>query len=156
MYIFHPVHQKFLEQFIRHDVDFILIGGYAVNYHGYIRATGDMDVWLKPDNENKKKVISAFRDLNLHPDDLTKLDESFDFEQVVVFHFGNPPERIDFLTRLPGVVFNDAKQRCVKMPLKEIQIPVLHLDDLIASKLTANRPQDRTDVEILKSIHRKK
>lgn len=155
MYVFHPTHRQFLAALLEEKVEFLLIGGYAVNYHGYIRATGDMDVWLKPDNENKKRLIKSFQKTGIHPDDLKHLDEAFDFNEVVVFHFGNNPERIDFLTKVQGVEFSKAYERREKLKLKEMEIPVLHLDDLIVSKILANRPQDKSDVEMLQRIHRK-
>ena len=75
MYILHPTHLKFLNAMLDADVDFMLIGGYAVIFHGYIRVTGDMDIWLKPSEENKKKVLSAFKETDIHPDDIRQLDK---------------------------------------------------------------------------------
>lgn len=154
MYIFHNAHQEVLTALLLENVEFLLIGGYAVNYHGYIRATGDMDVWLKPDNETKARVIKALAQTGVDSGDLKQLDEAFDFTGVVVFHLGNDPERIDFLTRVPGVVFEEAYSRKEVLRVKEIDVPVLHLDDLILSKLIAGRPQDKADVDMLQKINR--
>lgn len=155
MHIFHPTHQEFLFAMLNAQVEFLLIGGYAVNYHGYIRSTGDMDVWLKPDNENKRRTLEAFKEVGIHPDDIKTLAETHDFNAVVVFHFGNAPERIDFLTKVPGVDFDKAYARKQLLKIKEKEIPVLHLDDLIVSKLVADRSQDKTDVEMLQKINTK-
>ncbi len=155
MYILHPTHQHFLKAMLSENVHFLLIGGYAVIFHGYMRATGDMDIWLSPDNDNKKKVLKAFETVQIHPDDIKALDESFDFRNIVVFHFGAPPERIDFLTKVPGVDFEKAYERKQIMTIAEMQVPVLHLDDLIVSKIIAARPQDKADVEILQQINKK-
>jgi hypothetical protein len=155
MYILHPTHQRFLLAMLDADVDFLLIGGYAVIYHGYLRSTGDMDVWLKPTNENKKKLLAALEKTEIDRDDLNLLDETFDFTEVVVFHFGNPPERIDFLTKVTGVDFAKAFERRVFLKIKGRDVPVLHLDDLIISKILADRPQDKADVEILQRLNRK-
>lgn len=154
MYIFHTAHQEILSALLLEKVEFLLIGGYAVNYHGYIRATGDMDVWLKPDNETKARVIKALGHTGVDSGDLKQLDETFDFTQVVVFHLGDDPERIDFLTKVPGVVFEEAYSRKEVLRVKEIEVPVLHLDDLILSKLIAGRPQDKADVDMLQKINR--
>jgi hypothetical protein len=59
MYIFHPTHQQFAFALLDEGVDFLLIGGYAVIYHGYVRSTGDLDIWIRPTNENKEKFIKA-------------------------------------------------------------------------------------------------
>lgn len=156
MYIFHPTHQEFLFAMLDEQVEFLLIGGYAVIYHGYIRATGDMDVWLKPDNENKARILNAFRRVGIHPDDIEELDIIYDFTDVVVFHFGNEPERVDFLTKVQGVDFDKAYARKELLKIKDREIPVLHLDDLIVSKILADRLQDKADVEMLQKINRKK
>lgn len=155
MYIFHPTHQEFLTALLGRQVEFLLIGGYAVNYHGFIRATGDMDIWLKPDNENKAKVLLALEQAGIHPDDIAQVDKIYDFNDVVVFHFGNDPERIDFLTRVQGVEFSKAFERRKILKVKDMEVPILHLDDLIVSKLLAGRPVDRIDVEMLQKINRK-
>jgi hypothetical protein len=154
MYIFHHAHQEVLTALLLENVEFLLIGGYAVNYHGYIRATGDMDVWLKPDNETKARVIKALALTGVDSGDLKQLDEMFDFTEIVVFHLGDDPERIDFLTRVPGVIFEEAYNRKEVLRVKEIEVPVLHLDDLILSKLIAGRPQDKADVDMLQKINR--
>lgn len=154
MQIFHPTHQRFLEAFVKENVTFLLIGGYAVNYHGYVRATGDMDVWLQPDNENKTRTLKALRSVGIDPTDLKRVDETFDFENIVVFHFGQPPERIDFLTKVQGVNFDEAYSRREALDFKGMKINFLHLNDLIVSKMLANRPQDRADVDMLQKIYR--
>ncbi|MCX6351783.1 MAG: nucleotidyltransferase [Bacteroidetes bacterium] len=155
MYLFHPTHQEFLFAMLDEHVEFLLIGGYAVNYHGYIRATGDMDIWLKPDNQNKLKLLKAFEKVGIHPDDVKLVNDTFDFTNIVVFHFGNNPERIDFLTKVGGVDFLKAYARKQTLMIKEKEIPVLHLEDLIISKILADRPQDKVDVEMLQQINRK-
>ena len=137
------------------QVDFLLVGGYAVVYHGYVRFTGDMDVWLRPTNENKEKFVRAMAPIGIHPDDLAHI-KALDFTNVIVFHFGDPPERLDFLTRMVGIDFDKAYSRRVFLSLKGRQIPVLHLDDLIVNKILSDRPKDRADVEELQKINRLK
>ena len=133
----------------------MLVGGYAVIYHGYVRSTGDMDVWLRPTNENKEKFVKAMARIDIHPDDLTHL-RAMDFTNVIVFHFGNPPERLDFLTRMIGIDFEKASQRKVFLTIKSYQIPILHLDDLIINKILSGRPKDKTDVDELQKINKLK
>lgn len=147
----HPAHQEMLAALVSYDVEFLLIGGYAVNYHGYIRTTGDMDVWLRPNNENKKKLLDVFSKLNFDPVGLEMI-EALNFTEVVAFHVGYEPERIDFLTKIQGVDFEAAFQRKKIMHLKDFEVPVLHLNDLIANKILSSRSKDMADVEFLQKV----
>lgn len=71
-------HKEMLLRLKEFDVDFMLIGGYSVIYYGYSRGTEDMDIWLKPDNQNRQKLIAAFRELGINADDL-KILNGLDF-----------------------------------------------------------------------------
>ena len=144
-------HKVILIDLINSKVDFLLIGGYAVIYHGYVRTTGDMDVWLKPDNENKIKFLSV---LEKHLTDKKGIEKvkKLDFTEVVAFHIGFPPEKIDFLTKIAGINFNEAFSHKASLPIQGHQIPVLQLHDLIANKLLSTRLKDKADVEELQKI----
>lgn len=149
----HPAHQEMLTALIENQVDFLLVGGYAVIYHGYIRATGDMDVWLRPTNENKLRLLEVFKKLQFDPEGI-KTIAGMDFTEVVVFHIGNEPERIDFLSKVQGLNFDDAYQQRQILSINKLQVPILHLNDLIANKLLANRLKDQADIEHLLKIQR--
>jgi hypothetical protein len=155
MHIFHPTHQQFAFALLDQGVEFLLVGGYAVVYHGYVRYTGDMDVWLRPTNENKEIFVRAMVNIDIHPDDLAQIS-AMDFTNVIVFHFGSPPERLDFLTKMSGIDFEKAYQRKVFLNIKNYNIPVLHLDDLIVNKILTNRPKDQADVDELQKVNRLK
>lgn len=153
MNILFSKHKEFLIDLIEGNVSFILVGGYAVIYHGYVRATGDMDIWLKPDNENKEKLISILEKHGIAEESIKKV-KKLDFKKMVAFHFGNPPDKIDFLTKLTGINFNEANAHTVKLQLKNYDIPVLHLSDLMINKLLSGRAKDKADVEELQKIQR--
>ncbi|MDB5284882.1 MAG: hypothetical protein JWO06_3957 [Bacteroidota bacterium] len=155
MYIFHTTHQQFVFALLDESVDFLLVGGYAVIYHGYVRSTGDMDIWLRPTNENKEKFVKAMTRVDIHPDDLLYI-QAMDFTNVIVFHFGDPPERLDFLTRMVGIDFDKAYEKRVFLKIGTYQVPVLHLDDLIVNKILSDRPKDKADVDELQKINRLK
>lgn len=155
MNLFHPTHQRFVIAMLDEGIDFLLIGGYAVVYHGYVRYTGDMDVWLRPDDQTRDKFVKAMQRVDIHPDDLAQI-AGMDFKDVIVFHFGDPPERLDFLTRVLGIDFEKAFERRVFLEVKGYKIPVLHLDDLIVNKILSGRPKDNADVEELQKINRLK
>ena len=122
-------HKDFLRELIKNGVEFLLIGGYAVNFYGYNRATGDMDLWLKPDNSNKEKLINSLVKMDFEPDDLEEIRKS-DFKEYIVFSMWEPP----FL------------------PMGDVQIPVLKLNHLILSKISNGRPQDNADIEELQKV----
>ena len=148
-------HKAILIQLLKSNVDFILIGGYAVIYHGYGRTTGDMDIWLKPDNENRDKLIPVLRSLGILDEDIEQIS-TMDFTTVLAFHIDEPPKRVDFLTKIVGLTFREANEKKVFLPLGELQVPVLHIDDLIVNKLISGRAKDNADVEELQKIMRLK
>lgn len=150
-----PAHQEMLFALIDHEVEFLLVGGYAVIYYGYIRATGDMDIWLKPTNENKKKLLKVFKNLQFDPNGIEKISK-MDFTEAVIFHIGDEPERIDFLSRVQGLNFDDAWEQKQFLNTNNYQIPFLHLDDLITNKFLVNRSKDKADIENLLKINKGK
>jgi len=146
-------HKEFLIDLIKGNVHFILIGGYAVIYHGYVRATGDMDIWIKPDNENKEKLLVILEKHGISKESINKV-KKLDFKTMIAFHFGNPPEKIDFLTKMSGIDFDKSFSQTVKLQLKNYDIPVLKLDDLIINKLLSSRAKDKADIEELQKIQK--
>lgn len=150
-----PEFKNMLLTMIKNEVDFLLIGGYAVIYYGYERTTGDMDIWLNPDNENRDKLVKAFRDFGIINEDLKAL-KNVDFTTTNAFFFGKKPRRIDFLTKISGVSYNEAVVKANHFPLGDKQIPIIHYDHLILSKITTGRAQDKADIDILQKINRYK
>lgn len=150
-----PLFTKILEALLTHQVEFLLIGGYAVNYHGYGRPTGDMDIWLKPDNENKTKAIVAFRYLQFSKSDIEIIDTQ-NFEDPLVFFHGKPPLRIDFITKVNLVDFNKAWQERNILQLQNLSIPVVNYEHLILTKISVGRAKDKQDVEELQKINQGK
>ena len=153
MHIFYEPHKEFLRKLIAFNVDFILIGGYAVNFHGYNRATGDMDIWLRPDNQNKLNFINLLKEEGFQEETTFQVN-ALNFELPATFYFGEVPLRIDFLTIISGVKFDDAWNDKVFLPMGEFQIPVLHLHHLILSKISNDRLKDKQDVEELQKIQK--
>jgi predicted nucleotidyltransferase len=155
MDIFLDEHKEFLTRLVKAKVKFILIGGYAVNYHGYNRTTGDMDIWVKPDNKNRDLLLRFFLDEGYQPKLLEKL-KAFDFSKPVVFHIGKPPMRIDFLTIISRVKFSEGWQKRESLPLGGLKVPVLHLHHLVLSKMGTGRAKDIGDIEELQKISKSK
>lgn len=155
MNIFIDKHQEFIELLIAAKIDFILIGGYAVIYYGYKRTTGDMDVWLKPDNANKEKLISVLRKLGFNEEGLKHIEE-LDFTKHNAFHFWKEPERIDCLTHISGVSFDEADKQKEITEIEGLSVPFIHYNHLILSKITTDRLKDKADIEQLQKIQRLK
>ena len=147
-----PEYKQMLLLLVKHDVNFMLIGGYAVIYHGYERSTTDMDIWLQPDNNNRDKLILALSEFGIGHENLDLLAQK-DFNEITFFYFGERPRRIDFLTRINGVIFDEAEKEVQSFPFENVQIPIIQYYHLIRSKISNNRPQDKADVEMLQKIH---
>ncbi|HWY10535.1 MAG TPA: nucleotidyltransferase [Bacteroidia bacterium] len=145
-----------LEELIKQKVEFIVIGGYAVNFHGFRRPTGDIDLLIKPDNgENKTRLIAALRNLGITEPVLEQLNK-LDFEKAQAFRDGEEPFRIDFLTKVSGVKFNEAWIEKQSIEVDGLNINFLHIKHLIATKITTGRTKDAADIEELQRIQKYK
>lgn len=151
MNIFIESHQNLLKSLNKHDVAFILIGGYAVIYHGYKRTTGDMDLWFEPTNENKLKLVSVLKEFEFEEVGINHI-LSLDFTNQLAFHFWEEPERVDCLTYISNVSFNEASQQKIIADIEGIQVPVIHYNHLVLSKISSNRLKDKADIEELHKI----
>jgi predicted nucleotidyltransferase len=145
-----------LEELIKQNVQFIVIGGYAVNFHGFRRPTGDIDLFLKPDNgENKTRLLAALRNLGITQAVLQKLSD-LDFEKAQVFRDGEEPFRIDFLTKISAVKFDEAWREKNSIEIDGLNINFLHIKHLIANKITTGRNKDKIDIDELQKIQKYK
>jgi predicted nucleotidyltransferase len=151
MNIFFEEHQKVLTVLIEHKVHFMLIGGYAVNYHGYSRTTGDMDVWIKPDNENKLLLLQALLKLGFDEAGIKEI-ESWDFTKPQLFHILDKPYRTDFLTYVSGIKYTEAEQEIIKGEFEGMLVPFININHLIRSKQNTGRLKDQADIEYLNKI----
>jgi predicted nucleotidyltransferase len=152
--LFEP-HKEILRKLIQFNVEFILIGGYAVNFHGYNRATADMDIWLSPDNQNKLKFLNFLKAEGFEQESLDHITNT-DFTKHAAFHIGEKPLQVDFLTIISGLDFSEAESKKQWLAFGDTNVPVLHLDHLILSKISSGRTKDKLDVEELQKIMRLK
>jgi hypothetical protein len=128
---------------------FMVVGGYAVGVHGYVRATKDLDVWVEPSMDNAKRVMAALRAFTAPIGDLTLADLA---TPGIGFMMGRPPSRIDILTEIAGLQFEDAWSRRIIRTFGSVECSVLSIDDLIVNKRAAGRPQDLVDAAELERI----
>ena len=98
----YPDFREFFESFKARDVRYLVVGGYALGYHGAPRYTGDIDAWVEPTAENSRRVVAAFRDFGFESPGLGP--DAFAAEDVIV-QIGRPPLRIDVITSPSGVAF---------------------------------------------------
>ena len=117
--------------------------------HGHVRATKDLDVWVKPSRENAQKVMAALVEFGAVLHDLTIDDFS---HPEFMFQIGLPPVRIDIITAIDGVEFDPAWLNRIEANIDGLAVPVLSRGDLIVNKRTAGRLQDLADVERLEQM----
>lgn len=155
MNLFFEEHQEIIKELIIQEVDFMLIGGYAVIVYGYTRTTGDVDLWIKPTNENKLKLIKVFSELNFETNDIYEI-EKMNFEDYLVFSIGDEPQKIDFITKVNLVDYEEANTRKLVAEIDGINIPIVHLNDLVLMKTNTKRKKDEADIEELQKIANRK
>ena len=134
--------KEILSAFIEEKVEFLVVGGYAMAFHGYVRATGDIDLWIHCSDENARRVWRALQafgaplfDLNI--EDLKTLG--------MVFQIGLVPNRIDVITQIDGVEFEDAWKEHKTVEIEGLQIPVIGKTQLLINKKSTSRAKDRND-----------
>ena len=149
----YKAHKELLILLAQHKVDFILIGGYSVIYYGYNRGTGDLDLWLRPDNKNKIKLLKALQEFGIQSLDLDKLGK-INFTGTNMFFIGGAPEKIDFLTNVQNVIWDEAIHNVRYLPFENIQVPVVGYHDLILMKISSDRLKDKADIEELQKIRK--
>jgi hypothetical protein len=148
------VNQDFLDllsSFNAAEVRYLVVGAYAVGVHGHPRATKDLDVWVEGSPENAPRVIAALRAFGAPLGDVVEAD----FAAVGTgFMMGKPPLRIDILTQISGVRFEDASPRAITASFDGVPVRVIALDDLLVNKRSANRDQDLADIRALERLRR--
>ena len=138
--------REFIQSLNDNDVRYLVVGGYAVAYHGHPRYTKDIDLWIWLDKGNAQRTIQAlvqfgFGSLELRPDDFLLPDQ--------IIQLGYPPERIDLLTTLPGVVFEECYANRVEVDVDGVALTFIDLENLKKNKRASGRLQDLADLENL-------
>ncbi len=126
--------------------DYLVVGAYALAAHGYPRATGDLDLWVRPSPENAQRVWAALIAFGAPVSKLTVADFA---TPDIVYQIGVAPRRIDILTTISGVEFDLAWRNRLCLKLDGLSVWVIGRDDLVTNKRAAGRPKDLADVETL-------
>jgi hypothetical protein len=135
------------------EARFMVVGAYAVGVHGRPRATKDLDLWIDASEDNAPRVMTALREFGAPLGDLEEADL---LAVGTGFKMGEPPRRIDILTKIEGVKFADAWTNRVQASFGGVRCSVIGLGDLLANKRAAGRPQDLADVAGLERLSRNK
>ena len=134
----------------KHDVRYLIVGGYAYSVHREFRTTKDLDIFIEATAENSVKVFSALAEFGAPLAGYTADD--FAHEDGTWFGLGRPPSRIDVLQRIDGKTFAAAWENRMEDQLFGVPVHVISREDLIDNKLAAGRPQDLLDVANLRKF----
>jgi hypothetical protein len=138
--------KDFVQCLAGRDVRFLIVGGYAVAFHGYPRYTKDLDIWIRSDTDNAERILLALADFGFGS--LAIVESDFlNAEQVI--QLGQPPNRIDMLTQLKGVDFDECYDQRVVETIDGTEVPFIDLPHLVANKRATGRAQDLADAENL-------
>jgi hypothetical protein len=137
---------EFLRLLEEEKVDYLLVGGYAVGYHGYPRATVDLDVWVAVDEQNASRMISVLRRFGMDTPDLSP-DLFLDKGKII--RMGRPPVRVEIHTELSGVEFEQCYENRLRTEFGGVEVNLISIADLKANKRAAGRHKDLEDLEHL-------
>jgi len=138
--------RDFLQLLNDHDVEYLLIGGYAVGYHGYPRATADIDIWIEPEKITAEKIVRVLSDFGFDRKDIS---EEFFLQRDKIIRLGNPPLRIEIQMSISGVEFTSCYKERVEDEIDGIAVKIISLEKLKINKKAANRHKDLDDLEKL-------
>ena len=143
----------FIKLLDKHQVRYVLVGGWAVIFEGYSRTTGDMDFFIEREKDNAERVMRAVKEFT--GSSLGFIEADFLKEDNVIM-IGRPPFRIDILTGISGVSFAAAYKTSKLYKDEQIEIRCIHINELIANKKASGRLKDQADVEMLEKILKKR
>ena len=142
----HPDFKDFLRLLNSHGVEYLLVGGYAVGYHGYPRATGDMDIWIEVNEVNAQKAAMVLHEFGM-PKESVSQELFLDKDRVI--RMGVPPVRIEIITGASGVRFAECYSRREVVEFDGILLNFISLEDLKVNKKAAARHKDLEDLQQL-------
>jgi len=148
-------HRDLFQRLLEHEVEFVLIGGVAVVYHGYVRTTQDIDILYRPEEENVRRLFETLNAFfgGVQPD--LGSYKSF-LEEDRIFRFGHPPDRVEFMNSIDGVSFDEVweHRETITIPNLNQKLPIIDLERLLKNKNASSRTKDQADFEELRKVHR--
>ena len=138
--------KEFIQLLNDNNVQYIVVGGYAVSAHGYPRYTGDIDFWVKPDPENALKLEKVINDFGMGS---LNIDRSDFIKEDFIIQLGHPPLRIDIITGVSGLNFDDSWKNKLVLEIQGLKINFISLYHLRINKKASGRSRDLNDLENL-------
>lgn len=138
--------KEFLKLLKEHEVRYLLIGGYAVGFHGYPRATADMDIWVAIHPENANKIVTVLKEFGF---DLPELSQNLFLQEKQIIRMGVPPVKLEISTSISGVEFDACYEKRIVAELDGVEVNLIGLTDLKVNKKASGRSKDITDLENL-------
>jgi predicted nucleotidyltransferase len=147
--IFNPDFKDLIRSLNKFEVEYLLVGGYAVILHGYIRSTSDLDIWVNRTENNYYKLMKAFLDFGLPTTEVSKNSFLHD-EEVEVYRFGIEPSAVDLIIGMKAMPFENAFSKAKWQKIsKDLKVRLINLPELIILKTFAGRNKDLGDLEHL-------
>ena len=140
--------KEFLTLLNKHEVEYLLVGGYAVALHGYPRYTGDIDFWINNSEPNAEKIITVLKEFGF---DLPELSKDMFLEPNRMTRMGNEPVKIEILNSISGLSYDEGQSGALTILFDGIKIPVIGLKELRKNKKASGRAKDLADLENLPS-----
>jgi predicted nucleotidyltransferase len=128
--------KEFLKLLTGKKIKYLLIGGYAVGYHGYPRATNDMDIWLAIDPATADQMVQVLKEFGF---DTPQLSKELFLQENNIVRMGNPPMRIEILTSISGVNFDESFQQRIIDEIDGVQVNIINLEQLKINKKACGR-----------------
>jgi len=138
--------KEFLQLMNSKEIEYLVVGGYAVGYHGYPRATGDMDIWIAINKNNAMKMVDSLKEFGF---DLPELKNELFLQEEKIIRMGVPPMRLEILTSIDGVSFDTCFKNRVIADFGAFKVNFISKDDLLINKRSSGRPQDLVDFDKL-------
>ncbi len=141
-----PDFKEFLKLLNSHRVEYLLVGGYAVGYHGYPRATGDMDLWVAIRQRNAEKLVAVLREFGFNA---PQLSADLFLQENQIVRMGVPPMRIELLTTISGVGFDSCYSERIVDVIDNVEVYIINLKYLKQNKQASGRHKDLDDLQHL-------
>lgn len=145
--IFEPDFIDFIDLLNQHQVAYMVVGAHALAYHGRPRHTGDLDIWIKPSEDNAAKMVAVLKDFGFGSLGLTEADF---LKEDYVTQLGYPPLRIDILNTISGVAFDEAYANMVEGEVDDLKINFINVEEFIRNKEATGRKKDLGDIAAIK------
>ncbi|MFH1957757.1 MAG: hypothetical protein ABIJ15_04705 [bacterium] len=141
-------YKEMLQILLNNEVKFLTVGAYAMGAYGYPRATGDFDIWVEASANNSQKIYLSLSEFGAPLSEITK--DTFT-KKGIIFQIGVAPRRIDIITHIDGVNFQDAYKSRENIEIENLSIPFISKENLIKNKQSTGRKKDKLDADYLKN-----